>query len=383
VHGTSEVSHVTLSDTSHGDTAVHGEVDVELVGETLALRLGHAGEGEHTNLVGEVAPITSGTSLLELVNETLTHGLDAGGHGDDIGAPLSLEVRVAEDGGHDARTVDSRVAIHGASNDLHLREDTSLLVLVGADDGHGTNTLTVETEVLGEGLAEDHLEAHVSEETDSVRVLLERTRGEALVSRVEPGEETLALHDLCDLAPLLLGRIDTGGVVGASMEKDDSALGSSLEVGEHAVDVETAGGSVPVAVGGDGEVRGLGDGVVVAPGRLGDVDGGSTHELGDELGSDAETTGTGEGLDGADATLLDGERVGAEEDLTSELAHSLVAALGEVLLIELGLQDLLLSTEDALENLGLAIVSAIGTDGHVDLSGIRVSKEKSLDTKAG
>ena len=50
------------------------------------------------------------------------------------------------------------------------------------------------------------------------------TLREALVGHVEEGEELLLLDNVADLLPLLRRRVDTGRVVGASMEENDSLV---------------------------------------------------------------------------------------------------------------------------------------------------------------
>jgi hypothetical protein len=58
---------------------------------------------------------------------------------------LLVEFGVVQDGGSNTGTVDRGVGVKRADQDLDLRVDTLLLLDIGADDGEGTNTLTVET----------------------------------------------------------------------------------------------------------------------------------------------------------------------------------------------------------------------------------------------
>jgi hypothetical protein len=48
------------------------------------------------------------------------------------------------------------------------------------------------------------------------------TRGKALVGHIEEGEEALLFDNRGDFSPLLLCRVDAGGVVRAGMEKDNA-----------------------------------------------------------------------------------------------------------------------------------------------------------------
>lgn len=106
----------------------------------------------------------------------------------------------------------------------------------------------------------------------------------------------LLLDELGELLPLLGGGVDTGGVVGTGMEENDRSLGHGLDVLLHGLKVETNSLGVKVAVLLCLEAGTLGDGVVVAPGGVGDVDGLAGVVLGKELHADAEGTGSREGL---------------------------------------------------------------------------------------
>jgi hypothetical protein len=96
-------------------------------------------------------------------------------------------------------------------------------------------------------------------------VLICVAAGEALVGHVEEGEVVLVLDGLADFLPLLLGRVDTGGVMCAGVEQEDAALGGGLDVGQHAVEVEPDGLLVVVAILLDVEAGIVEDGLVVGP----------------------------------------------------------------------------------------------------------------------
>jgi hypothetical protein len=79
------------------------------------------------------------------------------------------------------------------------------------------------------------------EELEGVGVLLEVTGGEALVGGVEGREELLGLDDVEDLAPLILGGVDTSWIVGADVEHDDGVVLGGLKVSLESFEVETLG----------------------------------------------------------------------------------------------------------------------------------------------
>ena len=79
-------------------------------------------------------------------------------------------------------------------------------------------------------------------------ILVSVSTGEALVSHIEEGVVAVLLDNIAQSAPLVLGRVDTSGVVSASVEKDNAALGHVLDVLDHTLKVKTDGVLVVVAV---------------------------------------------------------------------------------------------------------------------------------------
>jgi hypothetical protein len=119
-----------------------------LLGQSIHLLGLETSKGEHADLAGNVAPVLLATELLEVLLEESTHGDDAVSHTLDFTEPLLVELRVVEDGRGHTGSVDWRVRVERANQNLDLRVDTLLFLGVGADDREGTNTLTVQT--LGE-----------------------------------------------------------------------------------------------------------------------------------------------------------------------------------------------------------------------------------------
>ena len=83
--------------------------------------------------------------LLEVLLEESTHGNDAVGHALDLTKPLLVELGVIQDLRGNAGTVNRRVGVQWADENLDLRVDTLLLFSRLADDGESANTLAVET----------------------------------------------------------------------------------------------------------------------------------------------------------------------------------------------------------------------------------------------
>lgn len=136
---------IGAGDASNGDTAVLGQIDGVVLGDLGNLLGGQASVGEHADLVGDVGPVMLGAELLELATEQGAHGDDAVGHLLDLTEPLLVELLVVEDLSGEASTVDGRVGVHGADDDLQLRLDALGLLGISTNDGEDTSTLTVET----------------------------------------------------------------------------------------------------------------------------------------------------------------------------------------------------------------------------------------------
>ena len=92
-----------------------------------------------------MVPVLLAAELLEVVLEECAHLDDAVGHALNLAEPLLVELWGVEDLGGDAGTVDWRVGVEWADDDLDLRIDALLLVGVLADDREGSDALTVET----------------------------------------------------------------------------------------------------------------------------------------------------------------------------------------------------------------------------------------------
>jgi hypothetical protein len=222
--GLSKVLYVTGGDTGHGDSSVAGHVDGELTGEAVNLLWGQSREAEHTNLLVDVRPVAGGSELLQIVGKHGAHGDNAISHELYLAAPLSTKLSISKDGGDNTGSVDGRVGIHWANDDLQLRLNILLLDGGASDEVNGTNTLTIETEVLCKGLANDWLVTIGDELTDGEDISVGVTAGEALVSSIEKDKVSLILANLGSLNPLGIRGVNTGRVVSASMEDKDRSI---------------------------------------------------------------------------------------------------------------------------------------------------------------
>jgi hypothetical protein len=209
--------------------------------------------------------------------------------------------------------------------------------------------------VLGKGLAQSDVVALLDEVTGSKGILVGVTAGKALVGHIEEGEVALLLHDIADLAPLVLGGVNTGRVVGTGVQQDDAVLGGSLDIGKQTVEVQTNGVLVVVAVLLDLEARVLEDGVVVGPAGVGKIDLLRVGvELLEESTTNSQGTGSGDGLGDDEAVLLQNGRVGAVGQLGGGLGEGRDTGDAGILLVAARGHDLVLGGADGGQDVGLA-----------------------------
>src|SRR5207245_740844 len=88
-------------------------------------------------------------------------------------------------------------------------------------------------------------------------------RAKALVSHVEERNQAAGGDGGDHVAPLRLGQIGAGRVVAAGVQHHDRAARHGLERGEHAVEIDAAGGRVVVGVVVDLETGAFKQGAVV------------------------------------------------------------------------------------------------------------------------
>lgn len=305
---TSNVVDVVGVESGDGDSSVHGHVDGVLLSELGDHVLVEAGEGEHTDLRGNVIPVVLVAKGSEAVLESRSHGSHSVGHEDEVLVPHGFELRVSEDDVDNSSSVNRGVRVDGSSDLLDARVDDVLLGSVSSDDREETGSLSVDTEVLGERLEEHNVVSVLLEESEGVGISLEVTRGKTLVSGIETGEKVLSLDDFKNGLPLLLARVNTGGVVRAYVEHDEGVVLAVVQVFTETIEIESLGLFVEVSVGLVVVTNELGESSVNGPGLSGDHDidifvGVPVSEEGE---TESERSSSGDGLGSSNSTFLEG-----------------------------------------------------------------------------
>jgi hypothetical protein len=103
-----------------------GNSNTHLLGQRIHLLSRQTGVGEHADLGCDVAPVLLAAELLKVLFKQSAHGDDAVGHALYLTEPLLVQRGVVEDLGGDAGTVNGRVRVERAHEDLDLRVDTLL-----------------------------------------------------------------------------------------------------------------------------------------------------------------------------------------------------------------------------------------------------------------
>lgn len=295
--------------------------------------------------------------VLQVLLEKGTHLNDTVSHALDLTQPLLVQGGVVHDGRGDTGSVDRGVRVEGTDENLDLGVHALLLLGRLADKGESTNTLTIETHVLGETLAQGNVVALFHKVARSEGILVSVSAGKALVGHVEEGKVALLLHDVANLAPLVLSRVNTGRIVSAGMEQDNAVLGSGLDVGNQALEVETDGVLVVVAVLLHLDTGVLEDSVVVGPAGGGEVDLLRVRvEALQESTTNSQGTSAGNGLGDNETIVLQDGRVGTVGELRSSLGEGRNASDAGVLLVETRGNNLVLSSANGGQNVGFALV---------------------------
>ena len=211
--------------------------------------------------------------------------------------------------------------------------------------------------VLGETLAQRNVVTLLHEVTRGERITVRVSTGEALVRHVEEGKVALLLHDIANLAPLVLSRVNTGRVVRAGVEHDDAVVGGSLDVCNQTLEVETNGVLVVVAVLLHLQTGVLENSVVVGPAGGREVDLLSVRvETLQESTANSQRTGTRNGLGDDKTVLLEDGRIGSVGQLRSTLGEGRDTSDTGVFLVGLRGDNLFFCSANGRKDVRLALV---------------------------
>jgi len=205
--------------------------------------------------------------------------------------------------------------------------------------------------------------ALLDEVAKSKGILVSVTTGESLVCHVEEGVVATLLHSVTDGPPLLLGGINTSGVVCASVQQDDAVLGHLLDVLNHALEVEANGVLVVISVLLHLQAGIVEDCIVVGPRGGGDVDGLCSRVVSlEESTTYPQGTSAGDGLGDGDSAFFERSGLGAVGEQSGSLGEVGDTGDAGVLLVEVLLDHLLLGLLHGGQDIGLSLVVTVCAD---------------------
>ena len=211
--------------------------------------------------------------------------------------------------------------------------------------------------IFGKALGQHYSVAVLDEVSHRESVFVRVTAGESLVCHVEERVMLLLFDNVGDLSPLLLGRVNAGGIVSASMQQDDGLVRRSFEIVDHPVKVQANGFLVVVSVLFHLKSRVLEDGVVVGPAGVGDVDFLSMRvEAFEEGAADSKCAGAGDGLCDGHPVFFYWCRVGSIGKNCSSFGECRDASDASIFFVGFGRNDFLLRSADRWQHIRLALV---------------------------
>ncbi len=159
--------------------------------------------------------------------------------------------------------------------------------------------LAIQTEVLRAGHRDQHFRQLRGEQARAEGVFRE-TLPEALVRHVDVGNEAVLLHELQNVAPLLLRQIGTRRVVAGAVQQHDVPLRQLFQRVHHRAEVHAARGIVVIRIALELDARAGEQRNVVRPRRRADVNRRIGIGVVNQLGADAQRAAAARGLDRLD-----------------------------------------------------------------------------------
>ena len=97
--------------------------------------------------------------------------------------------------------------------------------------------LTVKSEVLSEGLSANCFEASAHKISETLSVVIEISRSEALICAVKERKQFFLLNHVSDRFPLFFGRVNAGRVVCTRVQDHHRVRRSGTQVFDEAIEV--------------------------------------------------------------------------------------------------------------------------------------------------
>jgi len=218
------------------------------VDQAFALFGSKSGERKHSDLVGNVIPVSFASVSKQGGLQSASHFKNSSVDLFQFSEPFSFILRVSQDSSDKEGSVEGRRTVHSSDHQFDLTHHFFGDISIGGDEMQASDSFSVESEILGITLGEHILNSGSFEDSERLNVSFNISGGISLIGTIEVRVQLLFLENLSKLSPLIRGGVNSGGVVGTGMQKHNAAgfsIGKSLA---HSFEVESFGLGVEVRV---------------------------------------------------------------------------------------------------------------------------------------
>lgn len=215
--GFGNILNVFCSQTSYGDSAVLGHVNVMLGDHGFTLLDCQSCEREHTNLVRNMVPSSTSANSFKSWSQKLSHLSYAIGDSHKFIKPLLSQVGLVQYHCSDSCAMPWWRWVVDSDEDLDLREHFGSSCLILAYKMKSAGSFSIKSHNFGEWLSNNHLETLVYEVSEGSTVFVEVSSDESLVSCIKEWIKLILLAHCCNLLPLLHSWVNSSWIVSACM----------------------------------------------------------------------------------------------------------------------------------------------------------------------
>ena len=245
-------------------------------------------EREHPVLIEQERKVMFGGGSLHRCDEGHTQLADPIPHVVEFLLPQCGQFGILQNRRDDRCSMAGWIAVIAPYQPFELAEHRRCGLRMLGNHGDRSHPLAVQSEVLREGIADDHFAA-CGQDLPKSRGVLGQSPPKTLIGEIDDGQQSMLGQRAGDLPPLLGIRIDASGVVATSMQQDRVPwFGFGLQVFQHARRIESPFVISQVAIRFRRDPRGGKDRLVVGPGGVGHPDPQQPELIVQEVSGDAE-----------------------------------------------------------------------------------------------
>jgi hypothetical protein len=137
-----------------------------LTNHSLTLLHSQASISKHTHLLNNMSPVTFNLQFLNVVEQHLSSLHNSATHSSYFLQILGKQSLIPANLIDNSSSVLRRVGVHRSNDQLQLTQCLSSLVFILTNKVHCAHTLSIHTEIFGEGLGEHKAESFLSEMSD-------------------------------------------------------------------------------------------------------------------------------------------------------------------------------------------------------------------------